>query len=127
MANTKILIVDDEKEILDSLSSILKRANYQVFSTTKGKEAVDLAKEIIPDAIILDIMMPDMSGDEVAAALSECPSTAKIPIIFLTAILTKEEEMVRGNFGRQFVIAKPTTGEKILEMVKNILAVNPIG
>lgn len=127
MANTKILVVDDEKDILDSLSSILKRAHYEVFSTTKGKEAVELAKKIIPDAIILDIMMPDMSGDEVATALSEYPSTAKIPIIFLTAILTKEEELVRGNFGRQFVIAKPTTVETILEMVKNILSVNPAG
>lgn len=125
MGNTKILIVDDEKEILDSLNSILKRANYKVFSTTKGKEAVDLAKEVAPDAIILDILMPDMSGDEVAAALSEDPSTAKIPIIFLTAILTKEEEMVRGNYGRQFVIAKPTTVETILEMLKNVLTVNP--
>lgn len=127
MANTTILIVDDEQDILDALSSILKRANYKVLSTTKGREAVDLAKKIIPDVIILDIMMPDMSGDEVATALSEYPSTAKIPIIFLTAILTKEEETVRGNFGRQFVMAKPTTGEKILEMVKNILSVNPIG
>src|SRR3989338_9837668 len=127
MANTAILIVDDEKEILDVLSSILKRANYKVFSTTKGREAVDLAKKIIPDVIILDILMPDMSGDEVAVALSECPSTAKIPVIFLTAIITKEEETERGNFGRQFVIAKPTTGEKILEMIKNVLAVNPTG
>lgn len=70
-------------------------------------------------------MMPDMSGDEVTAALLKGHSTAKIPIIFLTAILTKEEEMVRGNFGRQFVIVKPTTVEKILEMVKNVLAANP--
>jgi len=121
-----ILIVDDEKEVLTTLTNILKRAGYKVVATTKGSEAFGLAKQANPALIILDIMMPDLSGDEVAAQLLEDPVTAKIPIIFLTAILTKDEEYRRGNFGRRFVIAKPATAEKILELVKNALQANPV-
>ncbi len=120
-----ILIVDDEKEVLTSLVSILKRAGYKVVATAKGSEAFELARQSNPALIILDIMMPDLSGDEVAAQLLENPATAKIPIIFLTAILTKDEEYRRGNFGRQFVIAKPATAEKIVELVKSALQANP--
>lgn len=117
----KILVVDDEEEVVTSLSNILSRSNYEVIATTKGKEAVELARNKQPDLILLDVLMPDMSGDDVAIALSENPATRSIPIIFLTAILTKEEQSVIKKTGGRLVIAKPVTGREILTMIKKVL------
>ena len=118
----KILVVDDEEEVLLHLSNILKRADYDVISTTKGKEAVELAIYQRPDLIILDIVMPDMGGSEVAALLVENPSTTNVPIIFLTGILTKQEETSVKKPGRNFVMAKPVTGAEVLDAVGKILS-----
>jgi len=119
----KILVVDDEEEVLTHLSNILKRANYEVTATTKGKEATELAMKLRPDLIILDIVMPDMGGSEVSSILAANPSTANIPIIFLTGILTKqEEEAIGSKTGKHYVIAKPITGKELLEIVGKVLS-----
>lgn len=119
----KILVVDDEKEVVSLLSDVLKRANYEVVSTTKGKEAVGLAMNLHPDLIILDIVMPDMSGSEIAATLQESPSTTDIPIIYLTGILNKEEEeSVDGKSGKHYIVAKPVAIEELLLVVKKALS-----
>jgi len=119
----KILVVDDEEEVLVHLTNILKRANYEVISTARGKEAVELAMNLRPELIILDIVLPDMGGSEIAGILVRNPSTANIPIIFLTGILTKqEEEAVESKTGKHYVIAKPTTAEELLKMVRKILS-----
>jgi len=117
----KILIVDDEQETLTHITNILKRADYEVIPTTRGKEALELANKLRPDLIILDVILPDMEGSEVAAALSENPSTESTPIIFLTGIITKQEESLVKRAGRHYVMAKPTTGRELLEMIKTIL------
>jgi putative two-component system response regulator len=119
----KILVVDDEEETLTHISNILKRSNYEVVSTTKGKEALKLAANLLPDLVILDIVLPDMGGSEVASALVGNPATAEIPIIFLTGILTKqEEESVGGKTGKRYVMAKPATAEELLETVRKALS-----
>ena len=120
-ASQKILVVDDEVETLTHISNILKHANYEVISAAWGKQALELARSRGPDLIILDVMLPDMEGSEVAAALSGDPSTARIPIIFLTGIITKQEESLVKRTGRHYVMAKPTTGRELLEMVKKVL------
>jgi len=119
----KILVVDDEKEVVSLLSDVLKRANYEVISTTKGKEAVDLVLGLRPDLIILDIVMPDMDGSEIAAVLKENSSTTDIPIIYLTGILNKEEEeSVDGKSGKHYIVAKPVAIEELLLVVKKALS-----
>jgi CheY-like chemotaxis protein len=118
----KILVVDDEQETLTHISNILKRANYQVVPTSKGREALELASSLKPDLIILDVMLPDMDGSEIAAVLSSDPSTDCIPIIFLTGIITKQEESWVKRTGRHYLMAKPTTGRELLEMVKRVLS-----
>jgi len=117
----KILIVDDEEEVVEFLSTVLSRANFQTFPCTRGKEALTLAEEILPDLIILDIVMPDIEGGEVASLLAAKPQTAKIPIMFLTGILTKEEEASRTKSGKHFMLAKPTTSEEVIAKVNEIL------
>ncbi|MBL7131677.1 MAG: response regulator [Candidatus Omnitrophica bacterium] len=118
----KILLVDDEEEVLTHVSNILRRANYEVISTTRGKEAVGLAINQRPDLIILDIVMPDMGGSEVVATLCENPSTANISIILLTGILTKQEEESLGKkAGKHHIMAKPITGKELLDKVREVL------
>ncbi len=117
----KILVVDDEEDVLTPLCNILRRSGYDVSSTTRGREAVKLAMEILPDLIILDIVLPDMGGSEVASTLIGNPPTADIPIIFLTGILTREEETNIGSLsGRSHVVAKPITGHELLDMVNKV-------
>lgn len=120
--NKKILVVDDEEEILTYLTKILKRANYEVISTTKGKEAIELTRNLHPDLIILDILLPDISGSEVACVLSENSSTTEIPIIFLTAIVEKGERSNGGKTGKHYVLAKPVEVENLLELIKKTLS-----
>ena len=125
MSNTslrKILVVDDEKDIVSYLSNILEPANYKVISTTKGKEAVELAINQHPDLIILDIVMPDMPGDQAAAVLRKNPSTANTPIIFLTVLFTKKEEKILGRRnGKYYIMAKPAVAGELLRLVSKIL------
>ena len=118
----KILVVDDEKDILTYLSNILKRANYRVVLADKGSEAVALATKELPDLIILDIALPgDMDGGDVASVLSEKPSTRDIPIIFLTALMRKDEEEKLGKSGSRSMVAKPVTQEELLKAIDKAL------
>jgi len=118
----KILLAADEEDVLNHLGRILQLADYEVFSTTKGKEVLTLAKDISPDVIILDIGMPDMDGGAVASALAEEPSTTHIPVVFLTGILTREGVLSRGKTHRYYVIAKPAIPEEVLVLIKQILS-----
>ncbi|MFH0791497.1 MAG: response regulator [Candidatus Omnitrophota bacterium] len=121
MRTKRILLVDDEEEVIKHLSNILERAAHKVIATTKGKEAVNLAKTAFPDLIILDIVLPDMEGGEVAAVIGEDPSTANIPIIFLSGIVLTKEDAVSGEkIGRHYVLAKPVTGEELLETIGKV-------
>jgi len=118
----KILVADDEASTLTYLCRILEREKYEVISTTKGKEAVELTLNHKPDLVILDIVMPDLDGGEAASLISNNPHTAGIPIIFLTGILTKDEESYAGITGRRHVLAKPVTRESLLEMINKVLS-----
>ena len=119
----KILIVDDEVDVLKAISTILERANYEVITTTKGKEVIALAKEFMPDLIILDVLIPDMRGEEIKRLLSQDVNTSGIPTVFLTGILTKDDErFLKSLTGQTRSLAKPVTREELLQAVENILS-----
>lgn len=82
---SKILVVDDEKDVVELLKFILEKDGYVVSTAYNGREALAAAKEIIPDLILLDVMMPEMDGYTVQTQLLESPATREIPIIILTA------------------------------------------
>ncbi|MBC8436619.1 MAG: response regulator [Candidatus Omnitrophica bacterium] len=117
----KILLVDDEPEVLEHLSNILQRNGFEVISTANGTEVIELVKKEAPDLIILDILLPDKPGDEIAGELTEDPDTAGIPIIFLTGVVTKEEIASAEKCGRHYVLAKPVTKETILSTIEKVL------
>ncbi len=118
----KVLIVDDEKDTLLILGKRLTAGGYSVIAATNGKDAIALAKSQHPDIIILDIMMPGMEGGEVAAKLKEHPLTRSIPVILLTALLSKTEEEEYGSVvGGNITLAKPLDAEKLLDQMEKLL------
>ncbi|MCM8823842.1 MAG: response regulator [Candidatus Omnitrophica bacterium] len=118
----KILVVDDEEEMLLYIGNILRRANYDVLTANKGKDAIEMANNYRPDLIILDIVMPDMQGGEVAAALSRNLATVNIPIMFLTGLLVKKEEGVLDKIrGKHYILAKPVTSQELLKTVNELI------
>jgi len=118
----KILVVDDEKDVLLVLEKILTAEGYSVITTTKSTNAIALAKSQHPDIIILDIVMPGMDGGEVAAKLREHPLTRSIPVIFLTALLSKTEEYQENRMiGSNITFAKPFDTEELLARINGLL------
>jgi len=115
-----ILLVDDERDILDSLGASLRRSGYKVFLAPTGQEALTLAKKEHPHLIILDLILPDVDGSDVAARLLGDAETRQIPIIFLTSIMTKQEQEKEGTqIGANCVVAKPCRPEEILALVRD--------
>ena len=117
-----ILIVDDEPDILFTVGQVLEANGYNVVKAKNGEECINKLNEInpCPDLVLLDIMMPDLSGWDVAAKLKECKDWCKIPIIFLTA---KGDTMSigMGNLSADDYIVKPFDVEDLKKRVEKIL------
>ena len=103
----KILIVDDEKDILFVLSQRLKKEGFDVIQTTKGTEVFELAKSQNPDTIILDIILPDMDGGHIAGELKKDSMTKHIPVVFLSALCPKERDSHGQVIGGNLMFGKP--------------------
>lgn len=119
MAKKKILIVDDEEDVLFVVGKRLREAGYDVVEANNGKDAIGKAKKEKPNLILLDIVMPDMDGQDVAQELRGDIETKNIPVIFLTCLFTKEEEAVQGHrVADNFFIAKPYDVPELLSEIK---------
>ncbi len=116
----KILIVDDEEDVLNLLAKRLSGQGYIIIKAKSGEEAIRKAKMEIPNLILLDIVMPKIDGGEVRHILSEDDITKDIPIVFLTCLLSKEDERREGHaIGKNFFIAKPYNPDELLDMVRD--------
>ena len=116
----KILIVDDEKDILMILEKRLVKSGYTVFQAENGQEAIVLAKTHKPDLIVLDVVMPGIDGGEVADTLKADPQTKDIPIIFLTCLVTQGEEEERRIISGRYFVSKPYDPDELLLIIKNL-------
>ena len=117
----KILIVDDTKENIDVLAGFLN--DYKLFIAMNGKLALYIAKEKLPDLILLDIMMPDMDGYEVCKQLKESEATKHIPVIFITAKSSQEDELKGLKLGAVDFILKPISPPIVKARVKTHLQI----
>ncbi len=115
-----ILIVDDEKDIVDLLSYNLNKEGFHVITARNGREALDRVKEK-PDVIILDIMMPVMNGLQVIQELKKEKKTSAIPILLLTAKGSETDEIVGLEIGADDYIVKPVKVGKIVARVHAML------
>jgi DNA-binding response OmpR family regulator len=125
MVQKKILIVDDERDIVKALMIRLKSNGYDVITAFDGAQGVFMANKEIPDLVILDIRMPAGDGFSVAEKLKQSNRTHRIPIIFLTGSPeTNAEERAMG-LGARFYIKKPYDPEELLDAVKRALETKP--
>ncbi|MFH2001512.1 MAG: response regulator [Planctomycetota bacterium] len=115
----KILIIDDETELLQTLGARLTHSGYSVQVADSGRKGIARAQEQKPDLIILDVIMPDMDGPQVAAALKSDPETSDIPILFLSCLLGNWSD---GNGAPVFrdctYMGKPYKPEELIEQVE---------
>ena len=116
-----ILVVDDEKDILDLLKYNLEKEGYAVITARNGKAALAAAGQR-PDLYILDVMMPEMDGWEVCKALRRNPATSSIPVIFLTARDNEVDEVLGLELGADDYLTKPVRMRTLITRVKKALA-----
>jgi two-component system alkaline phosphatase synthesis response regulator PhoP len=119
--NGKILVVDDEADILEFISYNLKKEGYEVWTAMNGQEALPLAKKIKPDLILLDVMMPIMDGLETCKRIKADPDFAKTYVVFLTARAEEYSEIEGFNSGADDYIAKPIKPKLLISRLNAIL------
>jgi len=123
MEKKKILLIDDEQDFTQLVKMNLEATGkYEVKIENKGALGFAVAKQFKPDLILLDILMPDMEGSEVASKLNEDKDTKNIPLIILTAMV-KEDEVKEGSgfiAGRHF-LAKPVSTDKLISVIEQAI------
>jgi DNA-binding response OmpR family regulator len=121
MAKLKIMVVDDEPDIVKLVKISLEMANYDVIEAFSGIEALEKTKEGLPDLFLLDIMMPDMNGYEVCEKLKADDSTKNIPVVMLTAKGQKGDAEQGLKVGAEDYIIKPFDPYELGEQIAEIL------
>jgi len=121
MPKEKILLVDDEDDILDLVGYNLTREGYRVRTAVRGEEALRKIKEDPPDLILLDLMLPDIDGFDVCKELKSNPRTAYIPIVMLTAKTAESDQVAGLELGSDDYVMKPFSPSVLLARVRAVL------
>jgi CheY-like chemotaxis protein len=115
----RILICEDEQDAQKSLRNLLGKRDYEVYSAGDGKESIELAKQIVPDLVLLDIRMPKVDGLEVAREIRKFNTQAKI--VFITAFQGSELSKEAAKYDIVSYLVKPILSKDILEVVEQAL------
>lgn len=121
MAKKRILLVDDEKDLVETLSFRLEANDYEVIAAYDGHEGLDKAKKEKPDLIILDLMLPKMDGYKVCRILKFDEKYKNIPIILFTARAQESDKKLGEEVGADTYITKPFEPQILLEKIKALL------
>src|SRR5260370_14231077 len=118
-----ILVVDDNQELLVLMTRLFEQAGYQVISASRGKQGVEAGRLKAPEVAVIDILLPDMMGQQVAEALRQ--DYPKIPVIFVSGVFKAGRHAIdaRNKFGPVGYFEKPFEGELLLEAVRKILPI----
>lgn len=117
----KVLVVDDDADLLELVSFNLKRAGYAIATASNGVEAIKKARSIGPDLIVLDVMMPELDGFEVCEILRRDSATTSIPIIMLTALSSELGRMAGLGSGATDFISKPFSPRLLVRRIENLM------
>lgn len=123
-ANIKVLTIDDEVDFCYFVQkNLIQDGRFDVLIATNGKDGIELAKEEVPDIILLDLFMLDMPGEDVADALKEDNATSDIPILFVTALATNDDIVNHdeNKIGNNYIMPKPIRTKKLIETILDIL------
>jgi len=127
MPDKKILVVDDEEEILGLIDKALSAEGYEVATAETAVDAMNKARTMSPDLILIDIVLPDMEGPEVVRRLSEDPLTERIPAIFLSGIVTRDSKNdaaseVRVGERLYRALSKPFSSQELMVEVRKAIS-----
>ncbi|MFQ5667196.1 MAG: PleD family two-component system response regulator [Candidatus Binatia bacterium] len=116
-----VLVVDDDRDSVAIIASMLERRGYKVLAAASGTEALGTIEREQVDLVLLDVMMPEMSGLEVLQLIKENAQTGRLPVILVTA-KTRDEDLLSGyQYGADYYITKPFTTEQLLYGVNLVL------
>jgi two-component system response regulator VicR len=118
----KIMVVDDEPSLLELVKAILELENFEVITASSGKEALDKLTKVKPDLVLLDIMMPSMTGFDVCEEMRANPKTKKQKVFFLTALkMSMIEKSYLNRFNALAYITKPFDNDDLIKQIKTAL------
>ena len=124
-SDKRIVYFEDDCDMVELVRIILSREGYQVDGIAEGQAGIELIKEILPDAILLDLMLPDMDGWEIFRQLKNDPSTADIPVIVVTAKAQSIDKVLGLEIAKvDEYISKPFRPNELVERVNMVLAAN---
>lgn len=118
---SKILVVDDEPDVVELVEFNLRNAGFDVVTAEDGEAAVKKARSSCPDLMVLDVMLPEIDGFEVCKLLRRDPSTAKIPIIMLTAKAAEIDRVLGLEFGADDYLTKPFSPRELILRIKKLI------
>ena len=119
---TKILIVDDSPAELHQVSAVLERHGYQVVTADNGADGVAICCDEMPDAVLMDVVMPELNGFQATRQLSKNPETQNIPVIIITAKDQETDRVWGMRQGAKNYLVKPVSEEKLLSSLNEVLA-----
>ena len=128
MPKKRILVVDDEPSFTRIVRLNLENTgDYEVREANDGRSAIALAREFLPHLVLLDVVMPDIDGGDVAASLQRDPKLKHIPVVFLTAVVRRREAGSSGmHSGGAVFLAKPIGSESLIRCIEeNALSESP--
>ncbi len=114
----KILLIDDNRDILENLAEFLHLEGFEILASNCGKDGIALAKNEHPDLILCDVLMYEMNGHEVLKSLLNCATTKNIPFIFSTSLSEKIDKVETLALGADDYIVKPYEMETLLILIK---------
>lgn len=118
----KVLLIEDDSILRENTAELLELSEFEVITASNGKKGVNIAKQVLPDVIICDIMMPELDGYDVLQQLGEDPSTKHIPFIFLSA-KTERKDIRKGmNLGADDYLTKPFEESELISAIESRLA-----
>lgn len=116
-----ILLIEDNRDILENFTDFFEMEGYKILSAVNGKKGLEMAIQLMPDIIICDYIMPQMSGNEVLQALLDTVKTHEIPFIFSTSMSEKADKEKALRLGADEYIIKPFDLDILLKMTKTLL------
>ena len=121
MPGTRVLIIEDQRDLTDVLSYNLQREGYEVVVAREGREGLRKAQTLLPSLLILDLMLPGVDGLDICRELRASPQTSNIPILMLTAKTEETDQIVGFAVGADDYVTKPFSVKVLLQRVKALL------
>lgn len=119
---TKVLIVDDSPTEVHVLQSMLEKHGYEVIVANSGEEGIMMAKDALPDAVLMDVVMPGMNGFQATRQLSKQEETSHIPVIIVTTKDQETDKVWAKRQGATDYIVKPVQEKALIEHLKAVLS-----